>query len=56
MTIETQIEELIDAVRSIELSESNDYTDHLNNFDWHLNEMRQSLESIANSLAVIANK
>jgi len=57
MTIETQFEELIDAVKGIEIVESgHDYTDHFNSFEWHLNEMRQSLESIADSLKILINK
>jgi hypothetical protein len=57
MTIETQIEELIQAVRGIDLNESsNNYTEHFDTFEWQLNEMRESLESIANSLKVIADR
>jgi len=57
MTIETQMDELIEAVRGIESPDSNhDYTDHFNGFEWQLNEMRKSLEDIANALKIIANK
>ena len=56
MTIETQMDQLIEAVNSIELESGHDYTDQFNGFEWQLNEMRKSLEDIANALKIIANK
>ena len=57
MSIETQFQELIEAVKGIDCSESAyDYNEHLQAIEWQLNELRQSLESIAGSLKIIANK
>jgi len=53
---ESQAQDLIDAINSIELDSGHNYTDHLNGIDWQLNEMRKSLEDIANALKTIANK
>jgi hypothetical protein len=56
MTIETQMDQLIDAVRGIDSESNYDYRDHFNAVEWDLGEIRKHLEDIANALKIIANK